>query len=44
MKYVIVVDVDVRVVVLCVEGCCVWVCGMVCDGCGWKDVGVVGTR
>ena len=53
MKYVIVVDVDVRVVVVsrlgwwmvvCVEGCCVWVCGMVCDGCGWKDVGMVGTQ
>ena len=27
-----------------VEGCCVWVCGMVCGGCGWKDVGMVGTR
>ncbi len=24
--------------------CCVWVCGMVCGGCGWKDVGMVGTR
>ena len=23
--------------VVCVEGCCVWVCG-------WKDVGMVGTR
>ncbi len=31
---------------MCIEGCCVWVCGMVCDGnrCGWKDVGMVGTR
>ena len=53
VKYVIVVDVDVRVVVVsrlgwwmvvCVEGCCVWVCGMVCDGCGWKDVGMVGMQ
>ena len=29
---------------MCVEGCCVWVCGTVCDGCGWKDVGMVGTQ
>ena len=29
---------------MCGEGCCVWVCGMVCGGCGWKDVGMVGTR
>ena len=29
---------------MCVEGYCVRVCGMVCDGCGWKDVGMVGTR
>ena len=56
MTYVIIVDVDVRVVVVvsrsrmmivdgvCVEGCCVWVCGMVCDGSGLKDVGMAGTR
>ena len=22
----------------------VWECGTVCDGCGWKDVGMVGTQ
>ena len=56
VKYVIVVDVDVRVVVvvsqlrmvMIVNGGAlkgvVYGCGMVCDGCGWKDVGMVGTR
>ena len=23
--------------------CCVWGCSIVCDGCGWKDVGMVAT-
>ena len=29
---------------MCVEGCCVRGCDTVCGGCGWKDVGMVGTR
>ena len=30
--------------VVCVEGCCVRGCDMVCGECGWKDVGMVSTR
>ena len=58
MKYVNVVNVDVRVVVVVSRlrmvmivdggGCCMVLCMAVwytvCDGCGWKDVGMVGTR
>ena len=25
--------------VMIVDGECVWGCGTVCGGCGWKDVG-----
>ncbi len=36
-------DVWLRMVMI-VDGECVWGCGTVCGGCGWKDVGMVGTQ